>query len=65
MYQTKLLPLELAYDFHKFISPALNEADFEAKPMVMLIGQYSTGKTSFIKSDPPTLEKVSALKHIL
>ena len=26
------------------------EADFEAKPMVMLLGQYSTGKTTFIKN---------------
>ena len=26
------------------------EADFESKPMVMLLGQYSTGKTTFIKN---------------
>lgn len=25
------------------------DSDFEAKPMVMLLGQYSTGKTTFIK----------------
>ena len=24
-------------------------SDFDAKPMVMLLGQYSTGKTTFIK----------------
>ncbi|EOD32492.1 hypothetical protein EMIHUDRAFT_456074 [Emiliania huxleyi CCMP1516] len=28
--------------------PALSDAWFEAKPMVLLIGQYSVGKTSFI-----------------
>jgi hypothetical protein len=28
--------------------PALSEAWFDAKPMVLLIGQYSVGKTSFI-----------------
>ena len=31
------------------MSPALNEPDFDAKPMVLLVGQYSTGKTSFIR----------------
>lgn len=25
------------------------DSDFNAKPMVMLLGQYSTGKTTFIK----------------
>jgi len=25
-------------------------SDFDAKPMVLLLGQYSTGKTTFIKS---------------
>lgn len=25
------------------------ESDFDAKPQVMLLGQYSTGKTTFIK----------------
>eukprot|EP00889_Picochlorum_renovo_P007765 jgi/Picre1/34795/NNA_002261.t1 len=32
-----------------FFSPMLNEGDFEAKPSVLLLGQYSTGKTTFIK----------------
>ena len=27
----------------------LDEADFDAKPMILLVGQYSTGKTTFIK----------------
>ena len=34
IYRGKLLPLEEAYDFHDFVSPALNEPDFDAKPMV-------------------------------
>ena len=33
MYKTKLLPLEESYEFHEFISPPLNEPDFDAKPM--------------------------------
>jgi len=33
----------------KFFSPLLRRSDFEAKPMVLLLGQYSVGKTSFIQ----------------
>uniref|UniRef100_A0A672HAH9 EH domain-containing protein 3 n=1 Tax=Salarias fasciatus TaxID=181472 RepID=A0A672HAH9_SALFA len=49
LYKTKLLPLEESYKFHEFHSPALEDADFDNKPMVLLVGQYSTGKTSFIR----------------
>jgi EH domain-containing protein 1 len=49
IYKTKLLPLELAYQFHDFHSPQLDDPDFDAKPMILLVGQYSTGKTTFIK----------------
>lgn len=49
IYQTKLLPLEEAYRFHEFHSPTLENGDFAAKPMVLLVGQYSVGKTSFIR----------------
>ncbi|XP_052379617.1 EH domain-containing protein 3-like [Oncorhynchus keta] len=49
LYKTKLLPLEEHYKFHEFHSPALEDADFDKKPMVLLVGQYSTGKTSFIR----------------
>ncbi|XP_029087632.1 EH domain-containing protein 3 [Monodon monoceros] len=49
LYRTKLLPLEEHYRFHEFHSPALEDADFDNKPMVLLVGQYSTGKTTFIR----------------
>nr|XP_006632232.1 PREDICTED: EH domain-containing protein 4 [Lepisosteus oculatus] len=49
LYTKKLLPLEEAYLFHDFHSPALEPADFQSKPMVLLVGQYSTGKTTFIR----------------
>uniref|UniRef100_A0A5F9DEK2 EH domain containing 3 n=1 Tax=Oryctolagus cuniculus TaxID=9986 RepID=A0A5F9DEK2_RABIT len=49
LYKTKLLPLEEHYRFHEFHSPALEDADFDNKPMVLLVGQYSTGKTTFIR----------------
>ncbi|XP_072405113.1 uncharacterized protein [Chiloscyllium punctatum] len=50
LYKSKLLPLEEHYRFHEFHSPALDNADFDNKPMLLLVGQYSTGKTTFISS---------------
>lgn len=49
LYIQKLKPLEVSYRFNDFVSPLLTNSDFDAKPMVMLLGQYSTGKTTFIK----------------
>ncbi|KAL3636982.1 EH domain-containing protein 1 [Castilleja foliolosa] len=49
VYVQKLKPLEVTYRFNDFVSPVLGNSDFDAKPMVMLLGQYSTGKTTFIK----------------
>lgn len=49
LYSTKILPLEKKYLFSDFFSPALSDADFDAKPQVLMIGQYSVGKTSFIE----------------
>ncbi|XP_011097835.1 EH domain-containing protein 1 [Sesamum indicum] len=49
LYMKKLKPLEDTYQFNNFVSPSLTNSDFDAKPMVMLLGQYSTGKTTFIK----------------
>uniref|UniRef100_A0A8B9FSU3 Dynamin-type G domain-containing protein n=1 Tax=Amazona collaria TaxID=241587 RepID=A0A8B9FSU3_9PSIT len=49
LYKKKLLPMEEACRFHDFHSPALEEADFDTKPMILVMGQYSTGKTTFIR----------------
>lgn len=49
LYKQKMLPLEEFYRFHDFHSPPLDDPDFDAKPMILLIGQYSTGKTTFIR----------------
>ncbi|KAL2339235.1 hypothetical protein Fmac_013681 [Flemingia macrophylla] len=49
LYTERLKPLEVTYRFNDFVSPLLANSDFDAKPMVMLLGQYSTGKTTFIK----------------
>lgn len=67
--------LEENFKFDKFCTPLLNEADFKAKPMVLLIGQYSVGKTTFIKfllerdfpgmriGPEPTTDKFAAIVH--
>jgi len=49
LYRDKLLPLERRYLFNEFHSPLMQDADFDAKPMILLVGQYSTGKTTFIR----------------
>lgn len=41
LYKSKILPLEEHYLFHEFHSPQLEDADFEAKPMILLVGQVS------------------------
>ena len=49
LYRSKVRPIEELYRFGDFYSPLLTDGDFEAKPMVLLMGQYSVGKTSFIR----------------
>jgi hypothetical protein len=49
LYKTKILPLEQLYRFDVFNSPHLTDAEFDSKPQVMLLGQYSVGKTTFIR----------------
>ena len=49
LYKEKLLPIERQYLFQKFNQPEILDAELGAKPTVLLVGQYSTGKTSFIK----------------
>uniref|UniRef100_A0A3Q3W5P0 EH-domain containing 2a n=1 Tax=Mola mola TaxID=94237 RepID=A0A3Q3W5P0_MOLML len=49
LYYKRLLPIEKNYSFHQFHSPSYEDADFDNKPMVLVMGQYSTGKTTFIR----------------
>jgi len=50
IYKDNILPSEKRYQYDFFYdSPFLTDVEFDAKPHVMLIGQYSVGKTSFIK----------------
>src|ERR1700683_5189549 len=49
LYTSRVLPMERHYLFEEFHSPPLEAADFATKPTVLMVGQYSTGKTTFIK----------------
>jgi hypothetical protein len=49
LYSQKLRPLEEKGRYNQMREPALGDAWFDSKPMVLLIGQYSVGKTSFIR----------------
>lgn len=74
-YKSKILPLEQLFKFDEFHSPSLTDTDFDAKPMVLLIGQYSTGKTTFIRymlerdfpgshiGPEPTTDRFMAVMH--
>jgi len=49
LYRKKIRPLELSSKYGHFHSPPMSPSDFDSKPMVLLLGQYSVGKTSFIR----------------
>merc|ERR1740138_2011256 len=60
LYKDKLLPLERESDFHHFHQPEIPSAYFASRPLILTVGQYSTGKTSFIQhllgDDYPTAQ---------
>lgn len=50
-YRKRVLPLEVAYQYDHFEGKSpMTESDFISQPMVLLLGPYSVGKTSFIRS---------------
>eukprot|EP00051_Salpingoeca_urceolata_P005376 m.72753 g.72753 ORF g.72753 m.72753 type:complete len:563 (+) comp14272_c0_seq2:324-2012(+) len=75
LYKSKILPVEEMYKFGVLNSPSLTDADFDAKPQILLMGQYSVGKTSFIKfllehdfpgshiGPEPTTDRFMAIMH--
>ncbi|KAK2847058.1 hypothetical protein Q5P01_010057 [Channa striata] len=75
LYYKRLLPIEKYYSFHHFHSPSYEDADFDNKPMVLVMGQYSAGKTTFIRylieqdfpgsrvGPEPTTDCFTALMH--
>ena len=48
-YEKHLLPLEKISLFNELVDPPYSEADVLAKPIILIAGQYSTGKTTFIR----------------
>uniref|UniRef100_A0A673MPE0 EH domain-containing protein 2-like n=1 Tax=Sinocyclocheilus rhinocerous TaxID=307959 RepID=A0A673MPE0_9TELE len=75
LYRQKLLPLEKYYGFSDFHSSSLEDADFDNKPMILVVGQCSTGKTTFIRylleqeypgsriGPEPTTDSFTAIMH--
>merc|ERR1719460_1623957 len=49
LYEQKLRGLENESLYNELFSKNLTQADFCGKPQVMLLGQYSTGKSTFIR----------------
>lgn len=51
LYMDKILPIEKSSNFSAFHPNGIEirDCEWEARPQVLLIGQYSTGKTSFIR----------------
>ena len=49
LYSMKVAALEKAVLFDEFATAVKTPAEMKAKPMVFLLGQYSVGKTTFIR----------------
>ena len=48
LYHSKLSPIESTFLFPSFHYAPISDSEIESKPTVLLVGQYSTGKTTFI-----------------
>lgn len=49
IYEETVLPIERRSFFAHFHSPAITPEEFSSRPQVLLLGQYSTGKTSMVR----------------
>jgi len=49
IYAETVLPLEQQFFYQHFGAPPISLEEFEARPQVLLLGQYSTGKTSMVQ----------------
>eukprot|EP00435_Cladocopium_sp_Y103_P027727 s521_g6.t2 len=49
IYAETVLPLEQQSFYDHFGAPPVSREEFEARPQVLLLGQYSTGKTSMVQ----------------
>lgn len=76
MYAKSVQPLEkdTKFDYYYGVTQ-MRDAEFDAKPLILLLGQYSTGKTTFIQhmigreipnahiGDEPTTDKFNVVYH--
>ena len=46
---SKIRPIEQQFLFDSFHSPLLTDTEIGARPLVLLLGQYSVGKTTFVQ----------------
>eukprot|EP00928_Gymnodinium_smaydae_P083491 TRINITY_DN6672_c1_g1_i1.p1 TRINITY_DN6672_c1_g1~~TRINITY_DN6672_c1_g1_i1.p1 ORF type:complete len:462 (+),score=122.36 TRINITY_DN6672_c1_g1_i1:51-1388(+) len=49
LYEEAVLPVENKSHYQHFHAPPVTVEEYEARPQVLLVGQYSTGKTSVVK----------------
>jgi len=74
-YSKTMLPIEQAISYHMFHSSFITEGEMRAAPIVLVVGPYSVGKTSFIRylvgrdfpgqniGPEPTTDRYHALMH--
>lgn len=55
LYNKKIKELERSYLFDAFGTSLLTNAELKAKPMVMMVGQYSTGKPPSLRPEELSL----------
>lgn len=48
-YEQKIAPFERMHAYEQFHTSTLTGPEFNSKPMVLFLGQYSVGKTTMIK----------------
>ena len=75
VYREKIRPLEEAYHFNSMFSDPMNDVDLDARPIVLVLGQYSTGKTTMLEyllgesypgshiGPEPTTDRFVAITH--
>ncbi|CAN0086520.1 unnamed protein product, partial [Heterosigma akashiwo] len=49
IYSGSLSQIEKDYKFSEFQYDTITDAELNAKPQVLVIGQYSVGKTTFVR----------------
>jgi len=49
VYKKVLQPLEEKTKFNQFLATKYDDMDFESKPIILVVGPYSVGKSTFIK----------------